>query len=45
MNKKEVMETVAEELGFVADKYYTAKQKMFKACTTHGINSGLCSLV
>ena len=32
MKKEEVMEMVAIDLGFVADKYYTAKEKMFTSC-------------
>lgn len=40
-NTKEVMEAVASNLGFVADRYYTAKEKMFKSCKTSGnINMG-----
>ena len=28
-NAKNVFETIALDLGFVADKYYSAKEKMF----------------
>jgi hypothetical protein len=43
MDKKEIMETIAANMMFVADKYYTAKEKMFGSITLEGRADG-CSI-
>jgi len=32
MDKKDLIENVAVDLGFVSDKYYTSKEKMWESC-------------
>jgi len=37
--EKDLMEFIAEEFGYKPDKYYSAKEKMFRASNQ---NKGLC---
>ena len=39
MIKKDVIETIAQNLGFVPDNYYSAKEKMFGSCDGSNIIS------